>query len=108
MGDTLGLPQVGQTPAEQVFDEVRTAYSILVARGILWRAITLLVANEPKPWSPRIKQLRSVMAQAHGILADSWEVLPHALQTQALERFTARPRKDALARHRTRLRGERE
>lgn len=69
----MDLPPVGHTPTQSVTDVVGLARSIFVARGILWRSMTLLVANEPKPWSNRLRSIRGEMAKSHGILSNAWE-----------------------------------
>lgn len=81
-------PAVHTPPQAVSQKEVRSLHYILVARGILWRSLTLLVANEPKPWSNRVKRLRQDMAKAHGIMNHAVEEYDLATIKEALRYAT--------------------
>lgn len=72
------------SPTQSEHMVVVLARSIFVARGILVRANTLLVANEPKPWSRRIQMLRKENSRVIGILADAWERIPQDARKTAI------------------------
>lgn len=93
----MDLSGPDHSPTQSDLDRYGLARSIFVARGILWRSITMLVANEPKPWSPRLREIRETMAQAHGILADAWEYFDDATKDSAI-----RKAQDEVAQRRTR------
>lgn len=89
----MDLPPPATPPAQPGPDMVRLGRYIFVTRGILWRSLTLLVANEPKPWSPRVKTMRKDMAAVHGMLSDAWGLLDDATKSAAI-RATDKSSKD--------------
>lgn len=87
----MDLSATDHTPAQPVDErEVRIAHYIIAAESVAWQARHLLVANEPKPWSARLRSLNKTLGTVIGACRQAKKEIPIGA-IQAAFRWTPPP-----------------